>query len=210
MQYSGYSKKFRYEFVDSALKVYKTRNEVDQEGERPLHRPKEWRKDERERLTFAMLTSSSREELDHFLASVNSFHPALKYTWKIYEIQSLFTTSKTQSMATVYQRVDSHSYLLHSSSHPSHDKNSIPFSPQFRRLQRLCSGDSDFSNKSEEMCHFFKNCDYPDSIINTAQHRAQQIDRQSALQTTQKEKNERIPFTFTYHIHITSQPNTSF
>ena len=48
MQYSGYSKKFRYEVVDSALKAYKTRNKADQEGERPLHRPKEWRKGERE------------------------------------------------------------------------------------------------------------------------------------------------------------------
>ena len=37
MQYSGYSKKFRNEVVDSALKAYKTRNEADQEGERPLH-----------------------------------------------------------------------------------------------------------------------------------------------------------------------------
>ena len=27
--------------------------------------------------------SSSREELDQFITSVNSFHPALKYTWKI-------------------------------------------------------------------------------------------------------------------------------
>ena len=48
MQYSGYSKKFRYEVVDSALKAYKTRNEADQEGVQPLHRPKDWRKDERE------------------------------------------------------------------------------------------------------------------------------------------------------------------
>ena len=39
MQYSGYSKKFRYEVVDSALKTYKTRKKADQEGERPLHRP---------------------------------------------------------------------------------------------------------------------------------------------------------------------------
>jgi len=48
MQYSGYNKKLRYEIFDSALKAYKTRNEADQEGERPSHRPKEWRKDERE------------------------------------------------------------------------------------------------------------------------------------------------------------------
>ena len=78
---------------------------------------------------------------------------------------------------------------------------------QFLRLRRLCSDDSDFSNKSEEMCHFFKNRGYPDSVVNTAQHRAQKIDRQSALQTTQKEKNERIPFTLTYHPHNLAAKN---
>ena len=51
------------------------------------------------------------------------------------------------------------------------------------------------------MRHFFKKHGYPDSVVNTAQQRAQQIDRQSALQTSQKEKNERIPFTLTYHPH---------
>ena len=95
---------------------------------------------------------------------------------------------------------DSHSYLLHSSSHPSHVKNSIPYS-QFLRLRRLCSDDSDFSNKSKEMCQFFKKRGYPASVIQAANHRAQQIDRQSALQTSQKEKNDRIPFTLTFHPH---------
>ena len=105
-----------------------------------------------------------------------------------------------------YKPTDSHSYLLHSSSHPFHVKNSIPFS-QFLRLRRLCSDDSDFSNKSEEMCHFFKNCGYPDSVVNTAQQRAQQIDRQSALQSSQKENNERTPFTLTYHPHNVAAKN---
>ena len=49
-----------------------------------------------------------------------------------------------------YKPTDSHSYLLYSSSHPSHVKNSIPFS-QFLRLRRLCGDDSDFSEKSEAM-----------------------------------------------------------
>ena len=39
------------------------------------------------------------------------------------------------------------------------------------------------------------------SVAIQTQHRAQQFDRQSALQTSQKEKNERIPFTLTYHSH---------
>ena len=134
--------------------------------------------------------------------------------WEISETSIAFLDIKVSinvnglSTSVHYKPTDSHSYLLHSSSHPSHVKNSIPFS-QFLRLRRLCSDDSDFSNKSEEMCHFFKNRGYPDSVVNTAQHRAQQIDRQSALQTSQKEKNERIPFTLTYHPH-NSQPKTSF
>ena len=57
------------------------------------------------------------------------------------------------------------------------------------------------------MRHFFKKCGCPDSVVNTAQHRAQQIDRQSALQTSQKEKNERIPFTLTYHPHNLAAKN---
>ena len=109
-------------------------------------------------------------------------------------------------IGTLYKPTDSHSYLLYSSSHPSHVKNSIPFS-QFLRLRRLCSDDSDFSNKLEEMRHFFKKRGYTNSVVNTAQHRAQQIDRQSVLQTSQKEKNERIPFTLTYHPHNLATEN---
>ena len=105
--------------------------------------------------------SSSREELNRFITSVNSFHPALKYTWEISETSLAFLDIKVSSSgnglctSVHYKPTDSHSYLLHSSSHPSHVKNSIPYS-QFLRLQRLCSDDSDFSNKSKEMYQFFE------------------------------------------------------
>ena len=59
---------------------------------------------------------------------------------------------------------DSHNYLLYSSSHPSHVKNSIPYS-QCLRLCRLCSDDSDFSLKSDEMCDFFDKRGYPASVV---------------------------------------------
>ena len=91
--------------------------------------------------------------------------------------------------------------LLHSSSHPSHVQTSIPFS-QFLRLRRLCSDNElRFSNKSKEMCHFFKKRGYPDSVVSTAQHRAQQIDRQSALKTSQNWRKR------TREIHLHSHPH---
>ena len=76
--------------------------------------------------------SSSREELDQFITSVNSFHPALKYTWEISETSLAFLDIKVSIRGNVlctsvhYKPTDSHSYLLYSSSHPSHVKNSIP------------------------------------------------------------------------------------
>ena len=104
---------------------------------------------------------------------------------------------RRQMVTTMY---NNHSYLLYSCSHPSHVKNYIPYS-QFLRLRRLCSEDSDVSFKSEEMCNFFNKRGYPASVVQAGNHRAQQIDRQSALQTSQKENNNRITFTLTFHPH---------
>ena len=50
------------------------------------------------------------------------------------------------------------------------------------------------------MCEFFEKRGYPASVVQ-GHHPAQQIDRQSALQTSQKENNNRIPFTLTFHPH---------
>jgi len=70
---------------------------------------------------------------------------------------------------------------------------------QFLRLRRLFSDDSIFNNKCEEMCQFFKKRGYLDSAVNTGKHRAQKIDRDTALQTSQNEETNRIPFILTYH-----------
>ena len=51
------------------------------------------------------------------------------------------------------------------------------------------------------MYEFFDNRGYPASVVEAGHHRAQQIDRQSALQTSQKENSNRIPFTLTFHPH---------
>ena len=51
------------------------------------------------------------------------------------------------------------------------------------------------------MCQFFEKRGYPVSVVKAGHHCAQQFDRQSALQTSQKDKNDRTPFTLTFHPH---------
>ncbi|KAK2552770.1 hypothetical protein P5673_025925 [Acropora cervicornis] len=70
---------------------------------------------------------------------------------------------------------------------------------RFSHLLDNRSDDTDFNNKCEEMCQFFKKRGYPDSAVTTGKHRAQEIDRETALQTSQDKETDRIPFTHTYH-----------
>ena len=132
-------------------------------------------------------TSYTKEELEQFIGFVNSFHPALKFTWEISETSVTFLdiniSVQDNNLATIvhYKPTDSHSYLLYSSSHPSHVKDSIPYS-QFVRLRRLCSADSDFNSKYDEMFNFFSERGYPDSILSKAINRVQNVNRESSLE----------------------------
>ena len=72
------------------------------------------------------VTSCSRHVIDYFITSVNSFHPALKYTWVVSECSIGFLDINVSisvnrlSTSVHYKPTDLHSYLLHSSSHPAH------------------------------------------------------------------------------------------
>ena len=121
--------------------------------------------------------SSSREELNRFITSFNSFHPALKYTWGISETSLAFLDIKVSisgnglCTSVHYKPTDSHSYLLHH--HPTHPMSKISF-PILNFL------DSDvcavmtliFLTNLKKMCQFFKKRGYPASVIHAAHHRA--------------------------------------
>ena len=53
-------------------------------------------------------------------------------------------------------------------------------------------------------CQFFEKPGYPASVIQTAHHRAQQTDRQSALQTSQKENQSATVVTRGYAMYRNS------
>ena len=155
-------------------------------------------------MTASALLHPAEKNLTYLLTQSILFMLALKYTLEISENSLAFVDTKLSindngsSTSVHYKPTDCHNYLLHSSSHPQHVKNAIPFS-QFLRLRHLCSDDTDFNNKCEEMCQFFQKRAYPDSTVTTGKHCAQEIDRETALQTSQNEETDRIPFTLTYH-----------
>ena len=78
------------------------------------------------------------------------------------------------------------------------ERNSL-FISQFLRLRRLCSEDSDFNSKCDEMSNFFSERGYPDSILSKALNRVQKVNRESALEPSASDNEERIPFTLTFH-----------
>ena len=69
-------------------------------------------------------TASTKEELTQFITAVNSFHPALKYTFT----SLAFLDIKISILGNGTCTTDSHNYLLYSSLHPSHEKKFMPFS----------------------------------------------------------------------------------
>ncbi|CAH3104129.1 unnamed protein product, partial [Pocillopora meandrina] len=152
-------------------------------------------------------TPSTKEELTQFITAVNSFHPALKYTWEISDTSLAFLDIKISiegnGLCTIvyYKPTDSHSYLLYSSSHPKHTSRTPYLFHSFSDFVVYVVTQSDFSEKSEAMCQFFDKRGYPVSVVLAGHHRAQQIDRQSALQTAEKDNTDRIPFTLTFHPH---------
>ena len=136
----------------------------------------------------------------------------VKYTWAVSESFialldiNVSISGNRLSTSMHYKPTDSHSYLLHSSSHQAHVKNSIPYS-QFLRLGRLCSDDPDFTEEAEEMCQFFQ-----DTRLSRSSYPQKQTPRtvsSSATSTTivTNKLEERIPLTLTFHPHNISVKN---
>ena len=152
-------------------------------------------------------SSLPQEHLEQFIQYMQSFHPAIEYTYSITHKQLPFldtemtpTDDDTISTSVYYKETDSHNILRYDSSHPTSCKNSIPYA-QFIRLRRICSDNTDFHEKAEEQTQFFLNQGYPEDIIETAFSKVKNQPRHSVLQyqDSSTDVNKRIPLVLTYH-----------
>ena len=114
--------------------------------------------------------SGNRDTIKEFASFMNDFHPSVKLNWSTSNDELPFLdlvlkpTSDHLTTSIHYKPTNTHSYLNYTSSHLICSKTSIPYS-QFLRLCCTCTDNVDFDLKSKEMAHFFRNCSYPQNIV---------------------------------------------
>ena len=93
---------------------------------------------------------------------------------------------------------DTHQYLLSTSAHPKHTKQSIPYSLALR-LRRICSEDETFKYRTRQLLEYLTQRGYKPKQTNKQIQKAAKKTRQDCLKTTKPRTNHRTPFVVTYH-----------
>ena len=89
---------------------------------------------------------------------------------------------------------DCHQYLHFDSCHPSHMKQSSVYS-QGLRLRRLCSEDTTFQTRLQELACWFEKRGYPKRLIDSQITKCFSVPREDSLKVKEREKTEvGIPF----------------
>ena len=98
---------------------------------------------------------------------------------------------------------DKHQYLLKTSCHPSHTKQTIPFS-LFLRIRRICSNDAFFDNRSEELIKHLIKRGYSRKILQRDANRVRAIPRHATLQSQEQKttKADRSPLSYPSTLHF--------
>lgn len=151
-----------------------------------------------------MKWTDTREHLEQFLEIANNFHPSIKFTTETSETSNTFldTTSTLENgkikMDLYCKPVDTHQYLLPTSSHPRHVTKNLPKGLSLR-VKRICSDVETCDNRLNELKHHLQSRGYGDRAIEDAFSNTRTIDRDTLLQYRPKQQNNRVPFVMTYH-----------
>lgn len=87
---------------------------------------------------------------------LNNLHPTIKFTSDLSKTSVAFLDTTVSinnckvSTDLYVKPTDTHQYLLSSSCHPYHTKRSIPYNLGLR-LRRICSGDTTFRRRCDEL-----------------------------------------------------------
>ena len=100
---------------------------------------------------------------------------------------------------------DKHQYLLRSSRHPSHTKQSIPFSTALQ-LRRIYSTDEFFNTHSSALTTHLIKRGYKHHLVKDTIEKVGRIPRSTALKASIKKESHRIPFVITFNPTLLNIP----
>ena len=150
-------------------------------------------------------------KLNDFITYLNNLHPTMKFTSSFSYNEIPFLDVKVMLLngrleTDLYVKpTDKHQYLLKSSCHPSHTKQSIPFSMALR-LRRICSTDEFFNTRSDALASHLIKRGYKYRFIKDEIDKVRQIPRSRALKTSTKKESNRIPFVVTFNPALPNIP----
>lgn len=151
-----------------------------------------------------IIWTEGEDSLRDFIDYLNSTHRTIKFTsnWSYKEVEFIdvkFINESGNLETDVYIKpTDSHQYLHHTSCHPNACKKGIPYA-QALRLRRICSKDTFFEKRAQDLCSFLIERGYKKNFVQEQVDMARKTSRNETLRDKQKKENNRIPFTVTFH-----------
>ena len=142
-----------------------------------------------------MLWQHGEKELKKFLEILTSYHPTIKFTANYSREKIRFldveVIKKGNQLVTDLNIKPSytHQYLHASSCHVFHFKKSIPYS-QALRLNRICSENSFFDKRCNDLEILLKGRGYSDKLVRKQILKAWKFSRAKLLNNQRKKENE--------------------
>jgi hypothetical protein len=148
----------------------------------------------------------SENDLHNFTNFLNSSHDTIKFTVEYSRTHipflDLLICLKDNHITTktYHKPTDAHNYLHYTSSHPNHQKSSIPYS-QFLRMIRNCTLTQDALTSIDMLYRCFLTRGYPKKILQRQKKKALQFSQSDLINrgTREKEDMKNTIYITTYH-----------
>ena len=135
-----------------------------------------------------ILFRKSDEDLTKLHELINTLHPSLNFTMdksriKLSFLDTMVINNNGEVQTDIfYKPTDSKLYLLYTSCHPKHIRNSIPYNLA-RRLKTIVSDERTLHKRLEKFEEILIKREYPLSLIEDAFKKAKSLDRSRLLNT---------------------------
>ena len=147
------------------------------------------------------------DDLQTFTTYLNAIHATIKFTCNhsftsipFLDVNASLNDGKiTTDLYT--KPTDKHQYLLHSSCHPKHTKQAIPFSLALR-LRRVCFSNETFALRTNKLKSYLNKREYNLSFLNQEIKRVHNITRTESItpkDTSEINQPKGVPLVITYN-----------